>query len=238
MRQLFWLGGLAVLVFGFLQWRAQGRPAWTRIAPGLEMRTLHVSTAHTVRVIALRTSPARVHIATGDHLAADGWRQRESALVAVNGGFFDADGHSLGLRVAHGRRVNRAHHTKWGVFLVRSGAAQIVPTSEFHMQPQIREAVQCGPRLVINGRTTTLKPQWASRTGIGIQRDGRVILACSAGELSFQEWADLWAARDGLNCRDALNLDGGSSTQLSLKTRTTSLQILGGRLVPDAVVVR
>jgi len=238
MRRAAVLIGIGAALFGFVQWRASSRAVWTKIATGVELRTLQVGAAHSVRVVALRTAPGRVHVTTGGPFSAPEWRQHEAALMAVNGGFFDASGRSLGLRVSHGRRVSRTHSTKWGVFLVRDGTAHIIPSTDFKMQDGIRDAVQCGPRLVVDGHITDLKPQWARRTGIGIQRTGRVIVAVADGQLSFQEWAALWASRDGLNCPNALNLDGGSSTQLSLKTRTTSLEIPAGRLVPDAVVVR
>jgi len=234
------LGGL---VFFSGRWRAHSRAPWTPIAPGVEMRTFHagqggVPSQSGVAVVALRTAPARVHVATGASLNAEEWRHRTAALAAVNGGFFDEAGRSLGLRIARGRRITRLHGTNWGVFSVRNGRAAIVRTRDFKMRSGIREAVQCGPLLVLAGRRMDLKPQWARRTGIGIQRDGRVIVAVTDGSLSFKDWAALWAARDGLNCRDALNLDGGSSTQLALKTRERSLDISAGREVPDAVIIK
>ena len=233
---IFLAGGL---LFGVAQWRVQSGAVWTRIAPGVEMRTLRSSlSGGAVRVVALRTSPSRIGIVTGTTLSAAEWRRRESAVVAVNGGYFDTEGRSLGLRITKGRRTARLHGLKWGVFYIRGGKASIVSGDKFKMHPAIREAVQCGPRLVIKGKPTQLKQQWARRTGIGVQRDGRVIIAASDGELSFQEWAALWASATGLNCRDALNLDGGSSTQLSLRTRSHNLEIPSGRTVPDAVVIK
>ncbi|MDQ3814738.1 MAG: phosphodiester glycosidase family protein [Armatimonadota bacterium] len=232
---------LGALILGAARWRAQGQTPWAKIATGLEMRRLRtggVASQGQVTVVALRTSPTRVRVATGANLDAAGWRRRTGALVAVNGGFFDEAGHSLGLRVSNSHRASRLHGTRWGIFYVRRGRAQIVRTRDFTLRPSVREAVQCGPLLVANGRPQTLKPQWARRTGIGVQRDGRVVIAVADGALSFQDWAELWAARGGLNCPNALNLDGGSSTQLSLKTGERSLEITGITTVPDAVIIK
>ena len=224
---------------GFAQWRRPTRAAWTQIAPGVELRKLRLSTpGGASQIVAIRTLPRHVHVATGARLDATAWRQREAAVMAVNGGFFDENGKSLGLRVSGGERVSPVRGTRWGIFYVRGHLAHIVAPAAFKPRPDIHEAVQCGPRLVVQGQIMQLKPQWARRTGIGIQHDGHVIVAVADGETSFQDWAALWSSPTGLNCPNALNLDGGSSTQMALKTRAVSLEISGGRTVPDAVIIR
>lgn len=224
---------------GVAQWRAPQRAAWTQIAPGVELRKLRLSIpGGAAQIVAIRTLPSHIHIATGARLDVAAWRQREAAVMAVNGGFFDENGTSLGLRISRGNRVSPLRGTRGGIFYVREHQAHIVAPADFKPHSDIQEAVQCGPRLVVKSQIMQLKPQWARRTGIGIQRDGRVIVAVSDGEISFQGWAALWSSPTGLNCPNALNLDGGSSTQMALKTRATNLDISGGRTVPDAVVVR
>jgi uncharacterized protein YigE (DUF2233 family) len=72
------------------------------------------------------------------------------------------------------------------------------------------------PMLVIDGRlhprfdrrSTSLK----ARNGVGVPADGKVIFAISQGEVSFDAFARLF--RDGLNCPNALFLDGGSAPSL------------------------
>ena len=51
-----------------------------------------------------------------------------------------------------------------------------------------------------------------ARNGVGVRADGKVIFAISQGELSFDAFARLF--RDGLNCPNALFLDGGSAASL------------------------
>jgi uncharacterized protein YigE (DUF2233 family) len=66
--------------------------------------------------------------------------------------------------------------------------------------------------LVMNGRvhprfdrrSTSLK----ARNGVGVRPDGKVLFAISQGEVSFDAFARLF--RDGLNCPNALFLDGGA----------------------------
>jgi uncharacterized protein YigE (DUF2233 family) len=225
--------------WGRSRWQTKGGARWTEVAPGVQLRRVRaVDGGSTVPVVALRAVPTRLRIGTGDTLDARGWRRLMTAIAAVNGGFFDPEGHSLGLRVARGQRVSRLRQADWGVFFVRDGHAQIVHTRNFTSRRGVSEAVQCGPRLVVRGRPIALKPQWARRTGIGVQRDGRVVIAVADEAISFSGWAALWAARDGLNCSDALNLDGGGSTQLSVQTPKHSIEISGAVAVPDAVIIK
>jgi uncharacterized protein YigE (DUF2233 family) len=77
--------------------------------------------------------------------------------------------------------------------------------------------------LVINGRvhprfdrrSTSLK----ARNGVGVRADGKVIFAISQGEVSFDAFARLF--RDGLNCLNALFLDGGSAASLYAPSLTS-----------------
>jgi exopolysaccharide biosynthesis protein len=244
-RKFLWIVLLGIATTGGALWwgrsrgETKGGALWTEIAPGVQMRRLRaLDGSSAVSVVALRAAPARLHVGVGSRRNAGDWRRHMASIAAVNGGFFDPEGHSLGLRVARGQRVSRLRQADWGVFFVRHGSAHIVHTRDFTSRRGVSDAVQCGPRLVVQGRPIQLKPQWARRTGIGVQRDGRVVIAVADDALSFGGWAALWAARNGLNCNDALNLDGGGSTQLSLHTPERSVEIFGAVPVPDAVIIK
>ena len=103
------------------------------------------------------------------------------------------------------------------IFYVSANTAAVAETRTFlKRRPQADLATQSGPMLVINGRlhprfdrrSTSLK----SRDGVGVRADGKVIFAISQGEVSFDAFARLF--RDGLNCPNALFLDGGSASNL------------------------
>ncbi|MDF2439505.1 MAG: hypothetical protein JWN98_489 [Abditibacteriota bacterium] len=244
---MFWPGLILCVVLAAswrgLMWRANDRAHWTTVASGVEMRRFDAS-EHGLRVpiVAFRVAPERLHIAVGNSLSATSWRRKEKAIAAMNGGYFDVTDRSLGLRVSDGRQVASLHGKRWSVFRIKNGAAAILPASDvaaaLKRGVRYQQAVQCGPMLVRDGKVGTFKAQWARRTGLGVTRDNRVILAVADGQLSLLAWAQLWAARDGLNCPNALNLDGGSSTQLSLRTSKSTLEIASGRPVPDALVIK
>ncbi len=236
---------LGVAFSGWWLMGARGRPAspWQVISPGVEMRRLKWRDGvEGVDVIAFRVAPERVHVATGAPQSAAQWRQSQSALVAVNGGFFDVNERSLGARIVDGVQKSAVHGTRWGVFRIKNNQAAIVTTPEFAAAlkrgVKYQHAVQCGPVLVQNDVIPILKEQWAQRTGLGIQRDGRVIVAVADGAVSLSSWARCWRTKTALDCPNALNLDGGSSTQLSLHTPTHKLEISSSRTVPDAVIIR
>jgi len=161
-------------------------------------------------------------------------------LFATNAGMFDPALKPVGLYVEQGRELVHAntrsgygnfHMKPNGVFYISVGRAAVVETGAFlKRRPQADLATQSGPMLVINGhlhprfdrRSTSFK----ARNGVGVRADGKVIFAISQGEVSFDDFARLF--RDGLNCRDALFLDGGTAASLyaaSLNSRGNILPL-------------
>jgi uncharacterized protein YigE (DUF2233 family) len=147
-------------------------------------------------------------------------------LFATNAGMFDPALKPVGLYVEQGRELVHAntrsgygnfHMKPNGIFYVSADKAAIAETRAFLKQrPRADLATQSGPMLVINGhlhprfdrRSTSLK----ARDGVGVRSDGKVIFAISQREVSFDAFARLF--RDGLNCPNALFLDGGSASNL------------------------
>jgi uncharacterized protein YigE (DUF2233 family) len=147
-------------------------------------------------------------------------------LFATNAGMFDPALKPVGLYVEQGRELvhintrsgyGNFHMKPNGIFYIAAGRAAVAETQAFLKQrPQADLATQSGPMLVINRR---LHPRfdWGStslkaRNGVGVRADGKVIFAISQGEVSFDAFARLF--RDGLNCPNALFLDGGSASNL------------------------
>jgi len=167
-------------------------------------------------------------------------------LFAINAGMFDPALKPVGLYVEQGRELVHAntkpgygnfHMKPNGVFYISGdGAAAVAETRAFLKQrPRAALATQSGPMLVIDGRlhprfdraSTSLK----ARNGVGVRADGKVLFAISQGEVSFDAFARLF--RDGLNCPNALFLDGGSASSLyapSLNRHGNAIVSLGPML--------
>ncbi len=234
-RFLGFCGVLAIVFWMFSAFRARGESAWTRHGGGLESRVLGW---HGVTIHAFRAPASRVELASGAYLEAPGWVSRQRARVAINGGYFDGSGAPMGLRVSRKRQISPLRRADWGVFWISGNRARIAHTRDFGSGTKPDEAIQCGPRLVVRGKATDLKPQWSRRSGVGIDARGRVVLAVADGPLSLEDWAQVFASGAGLSCRDALNLDGGPSAQLALSKVKGRSGVRGGWPVPDALVIR
>jgi uncharacterized protein YigE (DUF2233 family) len=147
-------------------------------------------------------------------------------LFATNAGMFDPALKPVGLYVEQGRELvhvstrsgyGNFHMKPNGVFYISGDKAAVAETRAFLKQrPQADLATQSGPMLVINGR---LHPRFdrnsaslKARNGVGVSTNGKIIFAISQGEVSFDAFARLF--RDGMNCPNALFLDGGSAASL------------------------
>jgi exopolysaccharide biosynthesis protein len=121
-------------------------------------------------------------------------------------------------------------------------ANHIVNQRNFKKNKEIEFAIQSGPRLVVNGKIPlSLKPGMDSRTALGITKNNDIILVATENlRLTTTQLASVMLAFQidgGLGCVDALNLDGGSSTQLYASFKNFYLDIAGYSAVTDAIIV-
>lgn len=229
---LIFLAGLGIALLAPLAWSG-GSPSdgWTSLLPGLDWTRLEVETPETerrVRILAVRVDLGRFHLRALDARAHDrkAWSAKEatratSALVAINGSFFDEAGKPMGLLIDDGKQLGSLRKVDWGVLYVAADKARIVHTRDFKKTPSGTSfAIQTGPRLVVDGRVTSVKPSFARRSALCIHADGRVSLVATESGVMLSEFAEILRrppAEDGFGCPDAINLDGGSSTQLHVE---------------------
>jgi len=213
--------------------------AWQTAAPGVETLNVDEGGANValMRFDLQRFRPEVVMLGPERTKTASALRRDLSAVAAINGGFFDDDRRSLGLRIAGGKTaVPLRRGVDWGVLVVKGGRASIVHSREFKPDARIEGAIQVGPRLVAGGRPLRLKPQAARRSGVALDREGRTLtLVVSPGPIEAGRLADLLAR---LGFYSALLLDGGASTQVSAAAGRFTLDVSGAYGVPDALVVR
>jgi hypothetical protein len=138
------------------------------------------------------------------------------ALLGVNGSFFLDDYSPLGLLISQGKELQGLRKVDWGVFFVKAGRAGLVHMRDFPGSAGLDFAIESGPRLVVDGELIKVKPQRARRSMLGIDGEGRVLIAVTATSVLLPEAAAFM--RDH-GARYALNLDGGPSSQLSVPER-------------------
>jgi hypothetical protein len=160
------------------------------------------------------------------------------AVVAVNASFFDVQGRAMGLALDEGRLIAGGKRRSWGALVSDGRNARIVLGAEIPDDHAHRLVVQGIPRLVVGGAIPPLKPQLAERTAVCAKGNTVVLVVSTRAETTpFARFLGDSPDQGGLGCREALNLDGGTSTQLVVKLPTLTLSFPGGSGVPNALVV-
>jgi uncharacterized protein YigE (DUF2233 family) len=211
--------------------------AWNEPLGGVQTRTLaHASGNIELLRFDLERYRADVLVPSQPQRAQD-VRAAQGAVAVVNGGFFDTNWHSLGLRISDGVVVRDLRaRVDWGVLLVRGKRAEIVHSRSYRPDPAITAAIQVGPRILVAGATLPLKPQVARRTAVALDKDGRTLtLVVTTGALDARELATLLAEQ---GFASALMLDGGPSTQLSAHLGKLDREMPGAYAVPDLLMLR
>jgi uncharacterized protein YigE (DUF2233 family) len=231
---------LGALVMGALAVGAANAPAWHPIENGLEHRLIE---ARDVQADLLRFDldlfEANVELAPSQTpLTAVEAVSKHQATAAVNGGFFDPQWRPLGMRISHGtRKVPLRNHVDWGVFITRASRASIFHSRQYQATPDEASAIQVGPRLLVAGQPTKLKPQLAYRSALAVDGTGRYLTLVSTAIPVDASVLAKALARLG-EFSDALLLDGGPSAQLFAKTGAFVIDRPGGYGVPDLLVIK
>lgn len=214
---------------------------WREVEPGFSHLRLMEPSVHLIRVDpskwrleVLRAKPESGKDYGQAALAARRYRERSGAVLVQNGGFFDERFGSLGLLVQKGKVVSPLRKASWGVFYLAGGVPMIVGPKEYHESMSVEMAIQAGPRLVVGGKTLKVKESLpARRSAIGITGQKEILLALCETPILLKDWAELLRKY----ADHVLNLDGGGSSQLSVKLKDFALQVSGETGVPNALAI-
>jgi hypothetical protein len=205
---------------------------WEQLAEGLEASHFQVSSSSLLASSAVAVRASSSHYAPRTIRASEyGWKKATSqmlckasgATACINSNFFDEQGKPLGVVISRGIQHQKVHNgggTLTGVFFVTSETIGVVHRSLFSAE-KVLEAAQAGPRLISDGAPVIGVKDSASATNISlvcIDREKRVVLmrvslAMFGGSLRELQTVLL---RPELGCVEALNFDGGGSSQLSI----------------------
>ena len=159
-------------------------------------------------------------------------------VVAVNASFFDTQGRAMGLAVDEGRVMASSKQRNWGALVIDGKKGRIILGADIQDHLAYRLIVQGVPRLLVGGKVQQLKPQIAERTAVCAEGNVVVlVVSTKADATAFARFLADPPDKGGLGCWDALNLDGGPSTQLVVKLPALALSLPGGWGVPNALVV-
>lgn len=208
----------------------QSEYGWRTLRPGLESINMSIAGdfLFSSSILAVRASPARfqprVLRATEFGSPTSSVKricQASGASACINANFFDEKRRPLGTVISRGivhKNVHKGGGTLTGIFSATKNSVSITHRSEFSTQNSL-EAFQAGPRLLSNGRSVTgIKASSAqgALSVLCIDDKQRIILAKIALSIFTQYPTKIQNTlrHAPFNCIEALNLDGGGSSQL------------------------
>ncbi|HOX06757.1 MAG TPA: phosphodiester glycosidase family protein [Planctomycetota bacterium] len=244
---------------GAVPWSAAKDSGWKELEPGLELREEELDwkrqEADQAALVNLRIAAVRLDaklfalrvvmnpVKDGRNLADVA--KAEKAVAASNGAYFGTKDEPVTLLVSGGKALTRLNKNlpRGGVFtLDEKGRAAVVPVADFKSpRDGLDFVVQNSPLLVAGGKVIFKDPQPARhrRTAIGVDADGRTVLAVCGSAVTLDEWAAVLTSRadGGLGLTSALNLDGGPSTGLAVEHEKAKVDVPAGRIIPQVLAI-
>lgn len=198
---------------------------WIEAGNGLSYKKISLgSEGGQTELHAFKFKPSELVIRPVYHKSSSTARRmakQTDALLVLNANFFDTGNAPLGLVTIDGKTIHPMKDISWwAVFCVKNRKALIVP-SRAYREGMCDQAVQAGPRLVVNGFVPKLKDESSRKSAVGVTPSGEAIFAVSEGPVRIADLAETFRkveSQGGLGCPNALNLDGGSSSQLYVKS--------------------
>jgi uncharacterized protein YigE (DUF2233 family) len=193
--------------------------------PGGAVRVAGVSFFAGKATFRVVDNPPEARVAFPGIIAAVG------GIAGINGGYFHPDYRPLGLAVSGGKEIHGFEKAKLlsGVLAVRGSRIELVRSGAFKPGKDVQEALQAGPWLLEHGKAIPgLNAERKARRSV-VATDGKGNWAILAtGPLTLAETSEVLAMAGlpgGWTARDALNLDGGSSTALWAATQPKVFEI-------------
>lgn len=176
--------------------------------------------------------------------SAKTFAERSQAIAAINANYFDERGRPLAYLKTRVKEVNRSlskHSLYTGIFGIGESGAFVTHRDEFE-PAQASEALQSGPLLLHRGLPVAVSAdlgRYARRAVIGMDKTGAIIIAVAdavLGGLGLAELQKLFVdSRWHIDAVELLNLDGGGSAQLYVKSRNFEDWLPGTSEVPVAI---
>lgn len=213
--------------------------SWKELNPGLETSqvALHYGTVFSSSIALVRGDSS--YSLRAIRASQFGWNRASvkalckaaGAEACINANFFDEQGRPLGLVVSRGIIYNKMHHgggTLTGVLYSTDIETRIVHRDSFSFSGAV-EAIQAGPRLIASGKPIEgVKDSSSSSnlSGVCIDNNQRLIVfRVSAGVFGGSlNGLQKNLLRPEIGCVDALNFDGGGSSQLFIAADNTALE--------------
>lgn len=222
---------------------------WERLVPGLEMLTTEMPApgVGSTTAVLVRIDPQqfifRVHYAPYQATSIAGWLSRIDAPVIVNGGFFLGNNLTNGLLIVDGQRFGTTFDRHGGMLTLVGDQINVrsLAQAPYSKSETLDQAVQGRPMLLYPGGFPVvmgdIEHEAGRRTAVALDMRGRLVLiVIDEGAVTLERLRD-WLAneRPDLELSVAFNLDGGTSTGLSIKTEKHSLLLDSHGALPEII---
>jgi len=220
------------------------------LKPGFESRELKLQTGlftSELVVVRINTKLWRIKVFKGpESKTAQEVCQETNSAAAINANFFGTNLQPLGLIISNSTLLHPLQlggHTLTGIYVNNPEMNKIIHRDKFQSSDDFVEAVQAGPRLIADGQPISIPEDSSTRrSAIAIDGNGRILLFASKDRfpgLSLKEFQQILLDKD-LDIKDALNLDGGGSSQLyvSYSKLGQEISVSGGDRVPVFLTVK
>lgn len=219
------------------------RGKWVKWHTGVWMRSItykrkrHWSRIH-LYITKVEPQHVRFHVWSGKPRHIRWVMRKTKAIAGINGGPFMPNHQPWGLFKQQGRLLQKRLFQRKadGVFYVEKGKVGIASAKDWKHQGR-SYAFQSSPLLVANGKRRVLSRsiRWRvdRRSALCVDHKGHLLMMTTDGffnGLSYYEMSLLLAApykRGGFQCKWAMNLDGGASSQWALR-RDAQMTVISG----------
>ncbi len=216
---------------------------WKIIQPGVEWQSRQVDHS---KIMLVRLDPLQVRIRVAYAPQApktlSEWMNTAHPLIAMNGGYFEADYRASALTIADGVVSGHSYQGFGGMLAVdSSGKVELVSLvhASKPLNKRVVQAIQSFPRLVWDGKALPIQKdqQRARRTALALDDMGHLLLIVSDQPIWTLSEFSQWLVACNLEIVRALNLDGGPSTGLAIRTPSSTIVVNSESVLPQVLMI-
>lgn len=221
---------------------------WQTLQPGLDYRELRVKMEErSDRLRMARVDPSKLQLRVWydphQPRQVSAWLNSTSALLVVNGNYFDPQYQALGLIISEGVTAGRVYEGFGGTLAIGENLVKVRANvvEPYQSGEGLRYALQNFPMLVLPGGQANDgiedNQQRAPRTAVAQDRSGRIVFVVSPLTLFTLTEFGQWLAASDLDLDAALNLDGGTSSGLLVRGPDRIVGVDSWVNVPSVIAV-
>jgi len=222
---------------------------WQELTEGLEIRTMEISTGtdrtgRRLNFTALKIDTGKIKLEVAQDAAnprtVAAWRKQLDTVAVINGGYFTEENLTAGFLIADGIRYGTANKNGYaGTFFIRESGEASVRSTELEPVTEgedLSGAIQSYPLLLLDSQAQVREDsgKMARRTVVAIDQMGYLILMVERDLSTLYEVSRALALNGDFVA--ALNLDGGSSSGLSVQIDGSSYTVPSAK-VPNVIAV-